>query len=356
VGGDGTAPRLRIEIVDTGSGIAEGKLDGLFNRFVQAGSSVSAHYGGTGLGLAISRQLITLMGGEIGVESTVGKGSTFWFEVALPLGASEGDGVKHAPEAEPLRLTGRRILVVDDVELNRELMLALLSKYGCEIGLAEDGVQAIEALRARPYELVLMDCQMPVMDGFAATRAIRASGEAFAEIPIVALTASAQPEHLARCEAAGMNDHLTKPLNPGALERVLEMVFRGAPAPVAAEPAPDNGAEARQYLVESMGASAVRALLAILLAQLESRFAEDDAQAVREDAHALAGSAGMMGFLDLSRTCRDLEAAIEDGEDHREALDLTRGLVARTIAVARRWEADLAVADAPVRQAAQRLH
>ncbi|KQV62635.1 MULTISPECIES: PAS domain S-box protein [unclassified Caulobacter] len=356
VGGDDTAPRLRIEIVDTGSGIAEGKLDGLFNRFVQAGSSVSAHYGGTGLGLAISRQLITLMGGEIGVESTVGKGSIFWFEVALPLGASEGGGVKHAPEAEPLRLTGRRILVVDDVELNRELMLALLSKYGCEIGLAEDGAQAIDALRARPYELVLMDCQMPVMDGFAATRAIRASGEAFAEIPIVALTASAQPEHLARCEAAGMNDHLTKPLNPGALERVLEMIFRGAPAPVAVEPTVDAGAEARQYLVESMGASAVRALLAILLAQLESRFGQDDAEAVREDAHALAGSAGMMGFLDLSRTCRDLEAAIEGGDDHREALDLTRGLVARTIAVARRWEADLAAADAPMRQAAQRLH
>jgi HPt (histidine-containing phosphotransfer) domain-containing protein len=135
------------------------------------------------------------------------------------------------------------------------------------------------------------------------------------------------------------------------------MIFRGAPTPVVAvEPTADAGVEARQYLVESMGASAVRALLAILLAQLESRFGQDDVEAVREDAHALAGSAGMMGFLDLSRTCRDLEAAIEGGDDHREALDLTRGLVARTIAVARRWEADLAAADAPMRQAAQRLH
>jgi signal transduction histidine kinase len=123
--GPTAAPRLRIEITDTGSGISESKQDGIFNRFVQAGSSVSAHYGGTGLGLAISRQLIGLMGGEIGVDSAVGRGSTFWFEIALPTATSAD--AKPLPEAQPLRLAGRRILVVDDVELNRELMLALLS-------------------------------------------------------------------------------------------------------------------------------------------------------------------------------------------------------------------------------------
>ena len=349
LGGDATAPRLRIEIVDTGSGIDASKQAGVFNRFVQAGSSVSAHYGGTGLGLAISRQLVELMGGEIGVESAPGRGSTFWFELALPASAVESGG-KAAPAPEPLRLPGRRILVVDDVELNRELMLALLSKYGCEIGLAEDGAQAIEALRATPFELVLMDCQMPVMDGFAATRAIRASRAAFADIPIVALTASAQPEHLARCEAVGMNDHLTKPLNPGALERVLELVFRAAPQPVRARPESDAGEQARRYLVESMGPAAVRSLLAILLAQLENRFSQLDTQTVREDAHALAGSSGMMGFLDLSKTCRDLEAVIEAGDDHAAALNLTLDLVSRTIGVARRWEAELAVADATPRR------
>jgi PAS domain S-box-containing protein len=357
VGGDAAAPRLRVEIIDSGAGIPEAKQVGIFNRFVQAGSSVSAHYGGTGLGLAISRQLISLMGGEIGVESTPGRGSTFWFEVALPAAGAKA-GTKAKPQAEPLRLSGRRILVVDDVELNRELMLALLSKYGCEVGLAEDGAQALAALRGGAFELVLMDCQMPVMDGFTATQVIRASGERFADIPIVALTASAQPEHLARCEAAGMNDHLTKPLNPGALERVLEMVFRAAPAPaLAAASKPDADEQARRYLVESMGATAVRSLLAILLAQLESRFAQLDAKTVREDAHALAGSAGMMGFLELSKTCRELEMAIDEGRDHNASLDLTRGLVSRTIGVARRWEAELAaVTPLPERSPAQMLH
>ena len=347
---DPAAPRLRIEIADTGSGIAEGKRVGLFNRFVQVGS-VSDHYGGTGLGLAISRQLIGLMGGEIGVDSTVGRGSTFWFEVALPTATSAD--AKPVAEVAPLSLSGRRILVVDDVELNRELMLALLSKYGCEVGLAEDGAQAIQALNDQAFELVLMDCQMPVMDGFAATQAIRASGARFADIPIVALTASAQPEHLARCEAVGMNDHLTKPLNAGALERVLGMMLRDAPEVLAAvaTPANDPGEAVRRDLVDAMGATSVRSLLAILLAQLEGRFSQvDDARTLREDAHALAGSAGLMGFLDLSNACRELEGAIVDGRDHGQALDLTRGLVSRTIGHARRWDADLAVAEAPARR------
>jgi len=346
---DPAAPRLRIEITDTGSGISEGKRVGLFNRFVQAGS-VSDDYGGTGLGLAISRQLIGLMGGEIGVDSVVGRGSTFWFEVVLPTAA--GADAKPAAEIHPLSLSGRRILVVDDVELNRELMLALLSKYGCEVGLAEDGVQAIEALNGGAFELVLMDCQMPIMDGFAATLAIRASGSAYADIPIVALTASAQPEHLARCEAVGMNDHLTKPLNAGALERVLGMMLRDPPeAPAKVAPANDAGEAVRRDLVEMMGPTSVRSLLAILLAQLEGRFTQaDDILTLREDAHALAGSAGLMGFVDLSNVCRELEAAIVDGRDHGPALTLARGLVSRTVGLAQRWDADLALAEAPARR------
>jgi len=348
---DPIAPRLRIEIADTGSGIPEAKQTGLFNRFVQAGSSVSAHYGGTGLGLAISRQLIGLMGGEIGVDSVVGRGSTFWFEIALPTATSAD--AKPLPDAQPLRLNGRRILVVDDVELNRELMLALLSKYGCEVGLAEDGAQAIEALDGGAFELVLMDCQMPVMDGFVATETIRSSGARYADIPIVALTASAQPEHLARCEAVGMNDHLTKPLNAGALERVLGMMLRGAPEtpPPTSKPANDPGEAVRRDLVEVMGPTSVRSLLAILLAQLEGRFTQaTDVKTVREDAHALAGSAGLMGFLDLSNACRELEGAIVDGRDPGPALDLTRALVSRTIGLARRWDTELAVAEAPDRR------
>jgi CheY-like chemotaxis protein len=198
-----------------------------------------------------------------------------------------------------------------------------------------------------------MDCQMPVMDGFVATRTIRASGASYADIPIIALTASAQPEHLARCEAVGMNDHLTKPLNAGALERVLGMMLRDAPEAATAPPTPANdpGEAIRRDLVEMMGPASVRSLLAILLAQLDGRFnPADDVTTMREDAHALAGSAGLMGFLDLSNACRALETAIVDGRDHGPALDLTRGLVARTIGLARRWDEDLTVAEAPARR------
>ncbi len=341
---DPVAPRLRIEITDTGAGIPEQALHNLFNRFVQAGSSVSAHYGGTGLGLAISRQLIALMGGEIGVSSTVGKGSTFWFELALPVTES----AVRAPiaVAEDAGLAGRRILVVDDVELNRELMLAMLSRYGCEIGMARDGAEAIAMLRASPFDLVLMDCQMPVMDGFAATRAIRASGEAWAEIPIIALTASAQPEHLARCEAAGMNDHLTKPLVPGALERVLGFMLSGPSVQAPTASLEDDETRARQELVQSLGVASVTSLLAILRTQLETRLTDEQAPpaTVREEAHALAGASGMMGFLELSRLCRALEAVIDDGQDHRATLDLTRRAIRRTIGIAELWAADLAAA------------
>ena len=338
---DPARPRVRVEVVDTGAGIASDRQAGLFNRFVQAGSSVSAHYGGTGLGLAISHQLISLMGGEIGVNSHVGRGSTFWFELALPLGEpGEITPVKH--DARGLRLEGKRILVVDDVELNRELMLALLGKYGCDVRLANDGAEAVTAIGNAHFDLVLMDCQMPIMDGFAATRAIRAGDAAIRDLPIVALTASAQPEHLARCDAAGMNGHLTKPLDPAALERVLSL-YLGLPDASAVQAEEDPGERARHDLLAALGRSAVLSLLGILRGQLRACLSSSDADAVTigHEAHALAGGAGMMGFMDLSRSCRELEQQVNDGQDYGPALDATRRLIGEAASVAARWETDL---------------
>jgi PAS domain S-box-containing protein len=300
--------RLRVEVIDTGGGIPEDKLETLFNRFVQASASVSRHYGGTGLGLAISRQLVSLMGGEIGVTSELGTGSTFWFEVTLPVADSQECSEHEVSAPRALSLKGKTILVVDDVDLNRELMLAMLSKYGCDVELAEDGVGALKALEVQSFDLILMDCQMPVMDGFAATRAIRSQASPAATMPIVALTASAQPEHLARCRAAGMNDHLTKPLNPQALEDVLQRYLGNAASELMSEPrvAPQAPLSLRErYAIRR--AATIDALDAMVRA---GRFTDSEVSQVGRMAHNLAGTAGMFGEAELGDAAAALDAGI----------------------------------------------
>jgi PAS domain S-box-containing protein len=299
---------LRVEVVDTGGGIPKDKLATLFNRFVQATASVSRHYGGTGLGLAISRQLVSLMGGEIGVTSELGTGSTFWFEITLPVADAHECSEHEVSVPPPLSLKGKSILVVDDVDLNRELMLAMLSKYGCEIELAEDGVEALKALEVQSFNLILMDCQMPVMDGFAATRAIRSQAGPAATMPIIALTASAQPEHLARCRAAGMNDHLTKPLNLQALEDVLQRYLGNAASEPTLEPkvAPQAPLSLRErYAIRRV--ATIDALDAMVRA---GRFTDSEVSEVAKMAHNLAGTAGMFGEAELGDAAAALDVGI----------------------------------------------
>jgi PAS domain S-box-containing protein len=323
--GRGADARMRVEVRDTGAGIAPKRASALFNRFVQAGAETGSHYGGTGLGLAISRQLIELMHGSIGVDSKLGHGSTFWFEVPLPEAPVETQRIK--PETPGLTsFAGKRILVVDDVDINRDLMLATLARYDIAVAVAVDGLEAVEAVLAESFDLVLMDCQMPVMDGFAATRAIRASKAPQARVPIVALTASAQAAHIERCRAAGMDDQLTKPLDERQLERVLQRLLPAVtdtrPADAASAntpPAPKPPLKARYQLRKSTTLERIAAAIA------SGQIDDEESSALGMLAHQLAGTAGMFGEHAVGDAASRLEEGLE-GWSSDERLERVRVL------------------------------
>jgi signal transduction histidine kinase len=200
--------RLKFEIIDTGVGIAVEQQGRLFQRFSQVDSSASRAYGGAGLGLAISKALVELMGGRIGVDSALGHGSAFWVEVLAPR-VEAYDAGEPQPAAAP---GAARILLVDDHPMNREVGAALLTLVGCRVETAENGQQAVAMAARGGFDIILMDIHMPEMDGLAATRAIRALGGPASETPIIAMSADALPQQVERCYAAGMVDHVAKPV------------------------------------------------------------------------------------------------------------------------------------------------
>jgi signal transduction histidine kinase/CheY-like chemotaxis protein len=223
------ASHLRVSVIDTGIGISPEQQAKLFKRFTQADSSTTRRYGGTGLGLAISKQLAELMRGQIEVSSTPGQGSTFSF--VLPLIETHQQVPEVPKPAVRTETSGRRILVVEDNIVNQRVAQHMLLRLGHAVDLAENGRKAIERLSRDPYDLVLMDCQMPEMDGFEATIHIRRpdSGVLDRDIPIIAMTANAFDEDRKRCLAVGMNDFLSKPVHRPTLEGMIEKWAAGRP-------------------------------------------------------------------------------------------------------------------------------
>ncbi|MEO8154755.1 MAG: ATP-binding protein, partial [Rhizobacter sp.] len=222
----GHAVMLRVEVRDHGIGISSEQLSRLFQPFSQADDSTSRKYGGTGLGLVIAMRLARLMGGDVGVQSHPGSGSTFWMTARLGTTDADPPSVNTEPRLQSnediitARHAGASVLLVDDDPVNQEVTLALLHRLRLAVDVVSDGAQAVERVRHHDYALVLMDVQMPVMDGLVATRAIRLL-PGRQTVPILAMTANAYAEDRHECLASGMNDHITKPVSPNRLYACL---------------------------------------------------------------------------------------------------------------------------------------
>jgi len=213
---------VRIAVEDSGAGVSSEDRERIFDMFCQADSSPTRRARGSGLGLMICRQILDLMEGTLELESEPGVGSTFVVQLTLPI----HDAVVDAPEVQTTRTRHTRALVVEDNAVNQLVLQTLLRQQGCEVDVAENGQIGSEFAAARDYDVVFMDCQMPVMDGYAATGAIRAVPGSRGAVPIVALTASAMPEDRQRCLDAGMDEYLPKPVSKAALQAVLDRVAR----------------------------------------------------------------------------------------------------------------------------------
>lgn len=349
---------LHISVEDTGMGIPADQLEKIFDKFTQADASVTRKFGGTGLGLAISKQLVELMGGYIGVESVLGKGSTFWFVVPCEIAqATDIIATKETlsqilpNQINKLPLSQAQILLVEDYPVNQVFAQKLIKKFGGQdIDMAEDGSEALLKFHEKQYDIIFMDCQMPKIDGYIATQEIRML-EALSNhhTPIVAMTANAMMGDREKCLKAGMDDYLSKPLRAAHLRKILETWFlldtekaiiTNLP-PEAPKELYETPIDMAQLRIFTNGdAEEEKELFTLFMEQanimidvLNKNTGENDNEAWKSAAHRFKGSAGNLGAMKLHHLCKRAELHFEDVEPKK--LEMLSAIQAETIRVER---------------------
>ena len=319
---------LYIDVIDTGVGIPQDKLTCIFEKFTQADGSISRKYGGTGLGLAITRKLVEMHGGDVSVTSTVGTGSTFRITLPPDVCLTEtGPGVENLTPAKQQVVQSENpsapsILVVEDNHVNQKVVTAILRKRGYHVDVANHGRQALEYLELLAYQLVLMDVQMPVLDGLEATRAIRRDPR-FRNLPIVAMTAHAMSGDRERCLASGMNGYIAKPLNPSTLLAVVEEHLNPKerpetmPVPAIALKGEDQGLLLEmQKLFHQMAPARIE--------MFRECVRNLDFNSLKNEAIRLSNSAAQVGAESITEAAKRLEHAAQTGDADSIARQLAR--------------------------------
>ena len=341
---DSNTVRLAFTVSDTGIGIPAEQQEHLFAPFTQADSSITRRFGGTGLGLSICRQLVELMGGEISVSSAPGQGSTFRFTARFELPESQPGAPDRRPDTAQLlqpntspRWSGERVLLVEDIPINRTIAIAMLKKADLEVGIATNGQEAIDLLHKETFRLVLMDIQMPVMDGLTACRIIRAA-PSWRDLPVIAMTAHATTEDQQASRDAGMNAHLTKPIIAAVL---YEAIARYLPPTAAAAPTttPTNKLDADwphiagidlmrgltlhmhqpELLLKSV--QAFRQDFAGAANSIRQYLADEQRTEAMRIAHSTKSVAASLGAGELADLARHLENALKDEQNVESLLD-----------------------------------